>query len=113
MRKPFWVDENTWYCPNHLPGVRLPAGLDSCWYNNCRSERPAMEMRPAAPEPVLASTPKPTPEIKPQCIPQSDLGVAKCAWHECNEPASKKSKYCSRNCSNKNARARYKARKAA
>ena len=32
------------------------------------------------------------------------------AWHECNEPARPRSKYCSRNCSNKNARARHKTR---
>mgnify|MGYP001336973997 CR=1 FL=1 len=34
-----------------------------------------------------------------------------CAWHECCKPARPRSKYCSRNCSNKNARARHKARK--
>ena len=34
-----------------------------------------------------------------------------CAWAECQQIARPRSKYCSRNCSNKNARARHKARK--
>ena len=34
-----------------------------------------------------------------------------CAWADCQKPARPRSKYCSRNCSNKNARARHKARK--
>ena len=33
-----------------------------------------------------------------------------CAWDPCSEPSRPNSKYCSRNCSNKNARARHKAR---
>lgn len=33
-----------------------------------------------------------------------------CAWVECDQPSRPKSIYCSRNCSNKNARARHKAR---
>ena len=35
-----------------------------------------------------------------------------CAWEGCGNPASGASKYCSRTCSNNNARARYKARRA-
>jgi len=38
--------------------------------------------------------------------PQSD----KCAWHECDKPHTEISKYCSRNCSVKNSRARDRAR---
>jgi hypothetical protein len=33
---------------------------------------------------------------------------SKCSWHECVKTAAPNSKYCSRNCSNKNARARHK-----
>ena len=33
-----------------------------------------------------------------------------CAWDPCSEPSRPNSMYCSRNCSNKNARARHKAR---
>ncbi len=34
-----------------------------------------------------------------------------CGWHLCNNPPRPNSKYCSRDCSNKNARHRYKKRK--
>lgn len=37
----------------------------------------------------------------------------KCAWHECGNPAQLNSIYCSRVCNNRNAHARYKARRAA
>jgi len=37
--------------------------------------------------------------------------VGRCAWKSCNRPVRGRSKYCSRNCSNKNARSRYLARK--
>ncbi len=33
-----------------------------------------------------------------------------CAWRDCNKAARPRSKYCSRNCSNKNARSRYSRR---
>ena len=104
----FWIDANTWYCPNHLPGTRIPAGVDSCWYNNCRSERPALSLRPEPPKPKAQP-----PKTKLSFVAKPDLGTEVCAWHECGKPSSEKSKYCSRNCSNKNARARYKARKVA
>ena len=41
-----------------------------------------------------------------------DLGKITCAWHKCEEPARPNSMYCSRNCSNRSARARHKQRKA-
>ena len=40
----------------------------------------------------------------------SDPNLPKCAWKECDKAARPRSKYCSRNCSNKNARARYSKR---
>ena len=43
--------------------------------------------------------------------PPTDGVSGECAWHECSKTARPRSKYCSRNCSNKNARARHKARK--
>ena len=39
--------------------------------------------------------------------------VKVCAWKDCSNPAREKSIYCSRNCSNKNARYRHKMRKQA
>ena len=43
--------------------------------------------------------------------PTADGMGGNCAWDECSKQARPRSKYCSRNCSNKNARARHKARK--
>jgi len=37
--------------------------------------------------------------------------LTSCEWHICNNPPRPNSKYCSRDCSNKNARLRYKKRK--
>ena len=37
-------------------------------------------------------------------------GVQLCAWKDCGKPARPNSKYCSRNCSNKNARWRHRPR---
>lgn len=38
-------------------------------------------------------------------------GSTSCEWKDCENPARPNSKYCSRDCSNKNARSRYKRRK--
>lgn len=43
--------------------------------------------------------------------PGATAEVRLCAWNGCGKPARPNSKYCSRNCSNKNARARHAARK--
>ena len=40
----------------------------------------------------------------------SDPNLPICAWAECDKAARPRSKYCSRNCSNKNARSRYSRR---
>ncbi len=42
---------------------------------------------------------------------RSKDGTPICGWKDCNNPARPNSKYCSRDCSNKNARYRYKRRK--
>ena len=41
----------------------------------------------------------------------SPTSGGQCHWYECSQIARPRSKYCSRNCSNKNARSRHKARK--
>ena len=41
--------------------------------------------------------------------PAGDVDI--CEWHSCHNPPRPNSKYCSRDCSNKNARLRYKKRK--
>ena len=95
--KPYWLDANTWTCPTHLPAARISATVEKCWYG-CGNTRP--ECRP-----VVMKVPEPVVRDKSEAVP--------CAWDSCENAARKNSKYCSRNCSNKNARARYKLRKAA
>jgi hypothetical protein len=56
--------------------------------------------------PAVKTTTKASPSL---VVPGGTHGV-KCAWNGCEEIARPRSKYCSRNCSNKNARARHKAR---
>ena len=101
-----WLSHEVWICKNHLPIVRYPAGTRSCWYYGCKSTRPGDKLRPApvevAPEPAPAPPPKP-PEPEPE--------VEMCAWKDCGNAARPNSKYCSRNCSNKNARYRHRMRK--
>ena len=67
------------------------------------AKAPAKAPKKAAPKPTAASTAAVIDLTKP-----ADVRI--CAWEGCNEPARPRSKYCSRNCSNKNARARHKAR---
>jgi hypothetical protein len=43
---------------------------------------------------------------------EAALNAQKCTWHDCSEARKDNSKYCSRGCSNKNARLRAKQRKA-
>lgn len=101
-----WLSRDTWVCRNHLPVVRYRAGTQGCWYHGCESVRPIEKLRPAAPpeEPEVAAPPPPEPE------PQ-EPDVEMCAWKDCDKVARPGSKYCSRNCSNKNARYRHRLRK--
>lgn len=48
---------------------------------------------------------------KKQSDNREDLDDTTCAWHECDKPSRPRSIYCSRACSNKNARWRHKLRK--
>ena len=64
--------------------------------------RAAADVLPDAPPPPPAP-PVPAPEIvEDPTPPTKDEGD--CAWKDCDKPRVGKSKYCSRNCSNKNAR---------
>jgi len=72
-----------------------------------------VRLREAREAEVIAPLPEPTPEPTPEpvVLPVIGDGVALCAWESCGNPARENSKYCSRNCSNKNARSRSKDRK--
>lgn len=50
-------------------------------------------------------------DLFPECTPPDIKGPHLCVWPPCEKPRRKKSKYCSRECSNKNARWRHKQRK--
>jgi hypothetical protein len=108
-----WRNRDTWQCNNHLPVVRYPAGVLSCWYWGCKSKRPIEAKRPGPVERVVAV--KPVPMAAPLvAAPSPAAAIASlevCAWHECESERRKNSKYCSRECSNKNARARYRRKK--
>lgn len=149
-RGPYWKNETTWICPNHLPSVKIPANVECCFYVNCTSKRPERlsteEMQasvvttppkePRKPKrPSVAArkaprrTKKPTRTISPSSAPASAaatpideplynaLGQRLCAWFKCDKGenggravARSRSKYCSRDCSNRNARWRHKNR---
>jgi len=96
--KTSWVSYDFWVCTQHMGGVRLPAPATECYYRGCDSVRPDPEHRPEpAPEPVE--------------IPLRSNIVDTCDWHSCHDIARPGSKYCSRRCSNRNARQRHRKRK--
>ena len=84
------------------------------------SEDAVIEARPAAPRRAAAKVsttpPAPAKNSEPRKMAatsaQSDADADGnvCSWRECEKIARPRSKYCSRNCSNKNARSRHKAR---
>ena len=92
----YWMDEDErqWRSERHLHA--WPASLERCWYT-CECPRPAHNQRI---EPVRLGPPASVIVI-----------TVLCAWDDCEEPRRPTSKYCSRACSNKNARARHQRRK--
>ena len=105
-----WRNRDTWQCNNHLPVVRYPAGVQTCWYWGCKSSRPPEAMRPGPVERVVEVKPAPVSARTARPQAAASPGFVECAWDECNGPRRKNSKYCSRECSNKNARARYRTK---
>jgi hypothetical protein len=109
-----WIDANTWACMQHVPAARIPANGEKCWF--CKAQRPALpEGQKLPPRMKFSDAPaRPLPKkVKPSftSVAETSTVPSKCAWHECVKTAAANSKYCSRNCSNKNARARHKAAK--
>ena len=149
-RGPYWKNETTWICPNHLPSVKIPANVECCFYVNCTSKRPerlsSEELQTSVATPPQASrrptrapaastrttprktkkpsrtnTPSPAPAPAPAAPTDEPvynaLGQKLCAWFKCDKGENggravtrSRSKYCSRDCSNRNARWRHKNR---
>ena len=92
-----WVNDDEWACTKHAPSMYMPASIPYCLL--CRALRPPgmpVELR-VVPQPVR----------EPEEVVESD----ECALEGCSSKRRSNSKYCSRNCSNKNARKRYIKRK--
>jgi hypothetical protein len=100
QHRPRWISYGNWGCANHIPMAKIPSTVTSCWY--CGTDRPAIDLRPAAP-------PRAYGQPRDQVLPEMSGGL--CAWEGCKNPTTTQSKYCSRKCSNNNARARAAARK--
>jgi hypothetical protein len=65
-----------------------------------------------APENSVSPPPPAAAADKPEAEPVAPAGDFRpCNWPGCGKPARPRSKYCSRNCSNKNARSRHAQRK--
>lgn len=97
---PHWISFDIWTCPRHIPMTKFPPSVKACWY--CGAEQP-----PAA----IAPPPPPREYGAPPGKIRAEVGTERCAWPGCPNMATTKSKYCSRNCSNKNARRRAAERK--
>lgn len=76
------------------------------------AQEEARQRRQAAIKALREARLTPPPAPAPPA-PAPVLSAKKCAWHECSNPAQLNSIYCSRTCNNRNAHARYKARRAA
>lgn len=106
-QKSRWKDHDHWQCHGHVPPISLPASATRCWMVGC-STRPDEELRP---EP--APEPEPVQSAEGQVAYIGLPGTEPCAYDGCHNVAREGSKYCSRACSNRNARKRHKVRKAA
>ncbi len=97
-----WKDHGHWQCLAHVPPISLPASALRCWMVGCGSRPPEEERPEEVPEPEVS-------EVAFIGLP----GTERCAFEGCGNAARPGSKYCSRACSNRNARRRHKIRKAA
>ena len=96
-----------WACLKHAPSLRLPSNQIKCWL--CGDERPEGALpfkntyKSGIDEDIL--------EVERDLTPWSKSELNFCEWGDCLELSRPNSKYCSRDCSNKNARKRYADRK--
>lgn len=114
MSKPKWLTDETWICTNHVPASRFPTMQQTCWY--CGEERPLLEgrvVRPVALPGLPPSRVAVRAAVKSQIAGNNLVGTVPCSGPNCANKAAGGNKYCSRACSNNNARARLAARKKA
>ena len=105
--------------PKRLVPRRKPSELDAMLTGSVSTDleqeiEPKPSKRATTPPAAAPAAPTKTP-AKPaaaasKTAPALVAGGVICAWPDCQEHARPRSKYCSRNCSNKNARARHKSR---
>lgn len=100
--------------PKRVAPRRQPSELDAMLTGSVAASLDAdIEPKPSKPAPKAAKKAPTKPVVAPKSAVVAPKGAADCqicAWEGCEEIARPRSKYCSRNCSNKNARARHKAR---
>ena len=124
--------EKCWLCPNKRPSmkdrpdpdVKAPPLLTQP-KQRVMKPRARVVLKPTVADLVGNAAPESgPPPAAPRSAPKAAKTAVKptvnlvaadgnppiCAWADCCEPARPRSKYCSRNCSNKNARARHKTR---
>ena len=127
-----WINDDQWVCMRHMRSVILPATTERCWFRGC-SERPARPDALDEEDPLMQRAararaaeaarlaepppPRPSPQVVSDSAPKRAVRVVipthiqpveeVCSWDGCDQLARPRSKYCSRNCSNKNARARH------
>ncbi len=126
-----WLDDDHWICTRHARAVVLPASAARCWYVGCSVRPPRPGKADASPGDAERQPSRVSPQARrhaeklarglPTVLSQrvrrqeaaaqgADQGARRCALPGCDNPARPRSKYCSRACSNRNARARYAAR---
>lgn len=136
----YWKDANTWICSKHLPSIEVPSSSGACPFVGCDSIRPrngrptsgagettppsssassasASVRPPTSTTPTKTATPAPSIPVTLASLTPSSEEVSLCSWLKCDKGsdggpaiARARSKYCSKDCSNKNARHRYKTK---
>ena len=120
MSDPYWKSEREWVCPKHLPSVKLPANIEKCFFSGCSSVRPSN--RPGNSSVVSSSSIVSSSKVRKRNSTKPAKTTAGeeslCSWFKCEKgedggraTVRSNSKYCSRDCSNRNARWRHKQRK--
>ena len=126
MATTYWKNREEWVCARHLPSINIPASEGQCFFSGCVSVRP--KNRPSVEDmkevkvvassrkekTTVVSKKKTEAKVEAQVIDSDKL----CVWINCDKGENggrsirkARSKYCSRDCSNKNARWRHKQRK--